>query len=523
MTESVGTVTFLFTDIEESTRLVRDLRDAYADVLDEHRRLLREVVRRHGGEEVDTQGDSFFFTFRRARDCLLAAAEAQRALATHVWPEGGSVRVRMGVHTGEPGRSGTGYHGVGVVRAARISAAAHGAQVLVSDATRALVDDDELPGMEFRDLGEHRLKGLERAQRLWQLVIAGLPSQFPPLRGVDSEQVAADSRRRRRRLVLVGTVVALAIAAAIAAYFATRGGSAAPAVAQHNSVAVIDPADNRLVDDLPVGDRPTRIVAGDGSIWALNEQARTVSQIDPGSHNVRTFAIGVVPDDIAVGAGKLWVGESRTGTLDEIDPGSGTTLRTVRPKFPRGVGPFRASLSDAGNVAFGGGDVWFAGGRGTLARIDAHTLHVRRVVTDLDSSTDGQVVALPGAVWMHDDNGIVSHVDPATNRRVGRVNIYLHTTGGVAVTPDGNAWVTDTSQDVIWELDGQLNSIVKSFPVGTNPFGVAYGAGALWIANNGDGTVTRLDPATRHTTTIPVGAGPLRVAFAFGKVWVTVD
>lgn len=83
--------------------------------------------------------------------------------------------------------------------------------------------------------------------------------------------------------------------------------------------------------------------------------------------------------------------------------------------------------------------------------------------------------------------------------------------------------MTDSSQDVIWELDGQLNSIVRSFPVGTNPFGVAYGAGALWIANNGDGTVTRLDPATGHTTTIPVGAGPLRVAFAAGKVWMTVD
>src|SRR5207244_10026361 len=136
MAESVGTVTFLFTDIEGSTRLVHKLRDGYGDLLHEHRELLREVVARYEGEEVDTQGDAFFFTFKRARDGVLAAAEAQRALAAHAWPDGAQVRVRMGIHTGEPGRSVTGYHGVGVVRAARISAAGYGGQVLVSQATR---------------------------------------------------------------------------------------------------------------------------------------------------------------------------------------------------------------------------------------------------------------------------------------------------------------------------------------------------------------------------------------------------
>jgi YVTN family beta-propeller protein len=306
------------------------------------------------------------------------------------------------------------------------------------------------------------------------------------------------------------------------AYLASRGKSK-PIVATNNSVAVIDPSRNKLVDDLPVGDRPTRIVSGAGSVWALNEGARTVSEIDPASHNVRTFAIGVVPDDIAVGNGRLWVGESTTGTLDEIDPGSGQTLHTVKPRFPPGVAPFKANLALAGNVAFDHGDVWFAAGSGTLARVDAQTLHVKHVVTGLESANDGQIVATPRAVWLHDSYGAVSHIDPATNRSVGRVNINLHSTGGLTVTPDGNVWVTDTSQGVLWEIDGNMSSIVTSHPVGTNPFGVAYGAGSLWVANNGDGTVTRLDPATGRATTIPVGAGPLRVAFAAGKVWVTVD
>src|SRR5438128_6107277 len=168
---SPGTVTFLFTDIEGSTGLVRVLRDRYGEVLEQHRRILRAAAADHEGEEVDTQGDAFFFSFHRAQDAVLAAAEAQRALAAHSWPDGAHVRVRMGIHTGEPGRSVTGYHGLGVVRAARISAAGHGGQVLVSQATRSLVEDEQLPGLEFKDLGEHQLKDLERPERLFQLTI----------------------------------------------------------------------------------------------------------------------------------------------------------------------------------------------------------------------------------------------------------------------------------------------------------------------------------------------------------------
>src|SRR5207302_5493440 len=129
-----------------------------AEVLEQHRTILRDAAARHDGEEVDTQGDAFFFSFHRAQDAVLAAAEAQRARAAHAWPDGAQVRVRMGIHTGEPGRSVTGYHGVGVVRAARISAAGYGGQVLVSQATRSLVEDEALPGITLRDLGEHGLK-----------------------------------------------------------------------------------------------------------------------------------------------------------------------------------------------------------------------------------------------------------------------------------------------------------------------------------------------------------------------------
>jgi predicted ATPase/class 3 adenylate cyclase len=166
-----GTVTFLFTDIEGSTRLLTRLGGAYVDVLAEHRDVLRDACGRHDGVEVDTQGDSFFFAFARATDAVAAAEAAQAALVAL------PVGVRMGIHTGEPIATGEGYIGFDVHRAARVCAAGHGGQVLVTQTTREL-----LTGVEVSDLGEHRLKDLAGAQRLYQLG----SEKFSPLRTLDA-------------------------------------------------------------------------------------------------------------------------------------------------------------------------------------------------------------------------------------------------------------------------------------------------------------------------------------------------
>jgi WD40 repeat protein/class 3 adenylate cyclase len=176
-----GLVTFLFTDIEGSTRLLHELGDDYADVLADHRRLLRDAFTSHGGVEVDTQGDSFFVAFADAPPAVAAAADAQIALACHAWPYGAAVRVRMGLHTGEPLVAEDHYVGVDVHRGARIAAAAHGGQALVSERTRELVAGNGWPGT-FHDVGEHRLKDLPEPERLYQLVLDGLPRSFPPPR-----------------------------------------------------------------------------------------------------------------------------------------------------------------------------------------------------------------------------------------------------------------------------------------------------------------------------------------------------
>jgi serine/threonine protein kinase/ABC-type glycerol-3-phosphate transport system substrate-binding protein/class 3 adenylate cyclase len=175
-----GTVTLLFTDIEGSTRILQSLGEGSVAVLAEHHRILRRAAAEQGGREIDNQGDSFLFAFERANAALGAAVLAQRALSEHPWPEGGEIRVRMGLHTGEPTIGEERYVGLGVHRAARIGAVAHGGQVLLSNATRELLEDG-LAGVSIRDLGLYRLKDLDRDERLYQLDVAGLKSDFPPL------------------------------------------------------------------------------------------------------------------------------------------------------------------------------------------------------------------------------------------------------------------------------------------------------------------------------------------------------
>jgi class 3 adenylate cyclase/CheY-like chemotaxis protein len=182
-----GTLTFLFTDIEGSTRLLAGLGDRYGEVLSDHQQLLRDAFAGAGGREIDTQGDAFLAVFPRAKDAVKAALTAQRSLASHSWPADVCVRVRMGLHTGEPAATRDRYIGLSLHRAARICAAGHGGQILLSRATHAILADDVLPDITFQDLGRHGLKDLDHGERIYQLLVPDLPRRFPPLRTLASE------------------------------------------------------------------------------------------------------------------------------------------------------------------------------------------------------------------------------------------------------------------------------------------------------------------------------------------------
>jgi class 3 adenylate cyclase len=191
-----GTLTLLLTDVEASTQLTVRLGDRYPDVLAPHCALLRAAFAAHEGHEVDTQGDSFFVVFRRATQAVATAVACQRALAAAAWPQGGAVRVRIGIHTGEPIRTPAGYTGLDVIRGARIKEAGHGGQVLLSRSTAALVEEALIGGVSLRDLGAHRLKGLPRPERIFQLTIPDLPTDFPPLQSLDTQGRHAQALHR---------------------------------------------------------------------------------------------------------------------------------------------------------------------------------------------------------------------------------------------------------------------------------------------------------------------------------------
>jgi class 3 adenylate cyclase len=242
----IGTVTFLFSDIEESTGLLRHVGDdTFASIRGIHRRLMREAVLAHEGTEIETTGDGFFIAFASARSAVRAAVAAQLTFASFEWPTAGQVRVRMGLHTAEPHLSEDGYVGVGVHRAARICEAARGGQILVSNATAGIIEDAELTDVELLDLGEHRLKGLPWSQRLFQLSVLTLPSKFDPPRTADLDA----------RVPGVGTFFATDVAGwrdivrllgdeATAALLTEYHRSVAKAVEAHDGVVLEEIGDN---------------------------------------------------------------------------------------------------------------------------------------------------------------------------------------------------------------------------------------------------------------------------------------
>ena len=329
-----GTVTFVFTDIEGSTRLVQHFKDRWPEVRSQHRRIVRDAFEAHGGDEVDTQGDSFFYVFGRARDAALAAADATRALAAHEWPEGGEVRIRIGMHTGEPVVSEEGYHGVGVHRAARIMAAGHGGQVLLSEATAAVLRDEEVEGVGVRDLGVHRLKDLDRPEHVYQLVADGLGPDFPKIRTAGEEKAIY-----KRPLVIGAAAGVLAAAVAIPVFaLAGRSGTGVEALRhpEDNAVGVVDESANTLTAQATGVDEPRSAASGAGAIWVTSGSG-SLARIDPQTNQVeQTIDVGAGPEGVAVNGDDVWVANSLDNTVSlvsaqtnrqEVDPFRSATRR----------------------------------------------------------------------------------------------------------------------------------------------------------------------------------------------------
>jgi YVTN family beta-propeller protein len=467
-----GAVTFLFTDIEGSTQLVKQLRDRYPEVLAEHRRLLRDAFVAYGGHEIDTQGDAFFVAFASARDAVLAAIDGQRALARHSWPEGVHVRVRIGIHTGQASPSDGRYTGVAVHRAARISAAGHGGQILISQTTHNLLEDEEedIPGVEFLDLGEHQLKDLDRPVRLYQVAAEGLAAEFPPIRTAAPAPAAAPEQPYyRRRTILIGALAGV-IAVAVAIPLFALGGEGSPeervVAARGNAVGVLDAGSGDPKGAIEAPAAPTAVAAGLGYVWVASADANTLYVLDPETRTVRDqIPLDGSPGGIAIGAGYVWVTNSEAGSVAQIDPDSFTVLQAV----PVGNGPT--------GVAADARHVWVTNTTDhTVSRVDVRT---------------GESVDFPAGA------------DPT----------------GIALG-NGSVWVASKSSNEVLELNPR-GDIVKEISVGEGPAAVAVGEGAVWVANSLAGTVSKIDPDSATVVgAVEVGGTPSGLVATNGHVWV---
>jgi class 3 adenylate cyclase/streptogramin lyase len=529
-----GTVTLLFSDIEGSTRLLKAIGDDFGALLADHQRLLRIAFEEAGGHEIDTQGDAFFVAFGRAKDAVAAALAAQRSLAGHRWPNDHDVRVRMGIHTAEPTIGGQRYVGLGVHRAARICAAGHGGQILLSGATRELVEEELPPGIELLDLGEHRLKDLDRPEHIFQVVEDGRSADFPPLNTLGAQPAAATPfagregelaaaaeaavrpRVLRSRRATIGAALGAAlVTAAIVAVLLVRGGPAAVAVVP-NSVAVIDPGANRVVDDLRIpAESPGPIDFAGGKLWVLNRASFSVTVIDVKTRALlNTFGISVergYPNGLAADEDGVWLTASNSGLVSWYGG-------NINQSFKVAPGPY--GLGTGSQLAAEGEDLWVTGVLPPfVARVDLSGFSPRLAFRHTLERAPSALAAGEGYAFVGDAQGNFVRIDPITQETRsadlrGRIEDMAVTGGAV--------WVITDERKLVRLSPGSL-VVSGTVALPDPPSALAVGAGGVWVASARAGTVVRVDPqAGKVVKTVQIGHRPQGIVAGGGRVWVTV-
>ena len=461
-----ATATFLFTDIEGSTQLLKSHRAQYADILADHHRLLGEAFAAHGGKEIDNQGDASFVAFNSAKDAVLAAAACQRALAEHSWHDGVSLQVRMGIHTGEADLAVDRYVGLSVHRAARICAVGHGGQILVSQTTVSHLEDDEedLPGIALKDLGAHRLKDISRPVRLYQLDIDGLRTAFPPL------TISDRPKPNRRKRVGLAAAAAVLIVATIAIALAFVSRDEPPPAVLPNSLVRIDPTTLKPTKVVPVGDAPDIVVAAGGFLWVTNHILRdidsgalrnagdrTLTRVDPSTGDAVVVGGGLAPCGLTADpSGDVWVANCYAS-------GSGPSANVVR--IDASTLEFKATWPVPGNgflrgLAYGGGSLWVSPGFGA---------DNRQTVTEVNPRTGAErsirhTARANGLAWSEGYGDLwMSNFFVGTVSRMHAANRAMDTVETAATNP---AFLT-ADADGVWVADWAAPRVVRLRAVGS--------------------------------------------------------
>jgi class 3 adenylate cyclase/streptogramin lyase len=533
----------LFTDIVGSTEIAVELGDRrWRAIQAEHHSLIRRELRRFGGREIDTAGDSFFATFHIPQDAVRSAAaivDATRSIG---------IEVRAGLHFGETEISSGGAGGIAVHTAARVSSLAAPGEVLV---TRTIVDLVSGSGLDFDERGTHELKGVPGTWRLFALLAVdgvALGPPLDPLEAAERRTVASSDRpegRTRTRAFLVGgiaSVIAITVAAVAIANRASSDRPSTPPSGQTsqangyatlfkvNPTATIDQVQAVYLQRISAGP----IVSAGGSIWTLTETISFASggvfEINPG------YAEPQVAKEIPVPSACLSPGTCMTASgnsvwvsvllpeglgLERIDATTGRPAKRPTIVDPSVRSQAGVQISFNAPVSWGAGSVWLANGSsGTIYRVDPSTGRPIETIRLGAGVTVDLLAYGEGSVWAVDRfGGTLTAIDPTTDRAEPPIPLQGDPTS-IAVGA-GSVWITDDQNDQLLRIDPHHPSGIQAVGVGHGPVAVAIGGGSIWVANQGDGTVTEVNPrANLVIQTIPVSASVQSLGFADGALWV---
>jgi YVTN family beta-propeller protein len=527
---STGARTFLIADIRGYTRYSQEHGDAAASRLAQRfAALVRESLTEYQGELLELRGDEALCIFESARMALAAAVALQRRFRQPAEGEGAfALGVGIGLDVGEAVPTEGGYRGRALNVAARLCSIARPGEVLATETVVALAGRDER--FRFAQRRAARVKGIDARVRFVQVI------PDPPLPPVREPTRDSPAPRITPRVVLAGLVALLLLAgAAVAAVLLFRA-EEEPGPVPANSLAVIDPATNKVSWHVAVGEGPTLVSVAADRAWLLNRE-QTISLVDVEARSlVKTFGVPAIPAGIAASPDGLWVGDSgkpavlklaadTARVVEEIDapPLKVPTLRTEGQPF-----------IDGGPMVLAKGALWFLSGDTTLSRIEPRTGQVEARIhhEGLAGAAPAFVAADSEAVWVY-ESGALTRIDPESNEIVSSVELYVSGRGGAGAGPIaaglGSVWIADNANNQVLQVapgsatGSRAPSVVRTIAVGGTPIGVAAAAGALWVALS-EGTVVKADPISGGVTKRITVGGTLGGIYADAhSVWVAVD
>jgi DNA-binding SARP family transcriptional activator/ABC-type branched-subunit amino acid transport system substrate-binding protein/streptogramin lyase len=371
--------------------------------------------------------------------------------------------------------------------------------------------------------------GLEPSQGLQRLERQIL-EQDPELAAPARKPGPRPARRRARLVLLAGALILGAAVGAVVVLLVRNGGGETVAGSEETvaggNAGVLDPRTGELLATIPLGTTPTSIAVGEGSVWVLDADDRTVSQIDPKERAVvRTFSTGSTPTDLAVGAGAVWVGngvpQARTALPESVSRfGSGSAVVDETIPLSRASGPALIWVSQGSlraHIAVTDAAVWVVNPDLRVSRIDPRT---NRVVAGVAGIRASSIAAGEGEVWILSDGGELVEIDPRTNAASKPIPVAAESLTALAVGA-GAVWVADPVGGSVWRIDPDPDPILRTIPLEVGVGGVAFGEGAVWATNEISDEVYRIDPATNEAEVVSRMAAPRGVAVGEGGVWVT--